>query len=231
MRKTLSASGNFRSIGAGMVFTLEKAYRDDLNISWVVVSASFSASQQEGGVDYAVSFTAIPADHTFRPLPRTPRPSLNLQTAYVVGPPGAPIYMDDYGRAKVHFHWDLDHPYDPTASCWIRVAQQYAGMNAETGDKHGFHWHPLVGDEVVVDFLEGDPDNPLIVGSVYNYVNMQLRQARPAHPQRDPLAVPAPAGLRRQGEVHPGQHPLSAHVADGRSGEVHAPDARNTRTP
>ena len=91
-----------------------------------------------------------------------------------MGPPGAPIYMDDYGRAKVHFHWDLDHPYDPTASCWIRVAQQYAGMNEETGDKHGFHWHPLVGDEVVVDFLEGDPDNPLIVGSVYNYVNMQL---------------------------------------------------------
>ncbi len=174
MRKTLSASGNFRSIGAGMVFTLDKAYRDDLNISWVVVSASFSASQQEGGVDYAVSFTAIPAGHTFRPLPRTPRPSLTMQTAYVVGPPGAPIYMDDYGRAKVHFHWDLDHPYDPTASCWIRVVQQYAGMNEETGDKHGFHWHPLVGDEVVVDFFEGDPDKPIIVGSVYNYVNMQL---------------------------------------------------------
>jgi type VI secretion system VgrG family protein len=174
MRKTLSASGNFRSIGAGMTFTLDKAYRDDLNISWVVVSASFSASQQEGGVDYAVSFTAIPADHTFRPLPRTPRPSLNLQTAYVVGPPGAPIYMDDYGRAKVHFHWDLVYPYDPTASCWIRVAQPYAGMDQETGNKHGFQWHPLVGDEVVVDFFEGDPDHPIIVGSVYNFQNLPL---------------------------------------------------------
>ena len=174
MRKTLSGSGNFRSLGAGLIFTLDKAYRGDLNISWVVVSASFSASQQEGGVDYAVSFTAIPADRTFHPLPRTPRPSLNLQTAYVVGPPGAPIYMDDYGRAKVQFHWDLDHHYDPDASCWIRVAQPYAGMNQETGDKHGFQWHPLVGDEVVVDFFEGDPDHPVIVGSVYNFQNMQL---------------------------------------------------------
>ncbi len=174
MRKTLSASGNFRSIGAGMIFTLQDAYRSDLNISWVVVSASFSASQQEGGVDYAVSFTAIPADHTFRPLPRTPRPSLNLQTAYVVGPPGVPIYMDDYGRAKVHFHWDLVYPYDDTASCWIRVAQPYAGMDQNTGDKHGFQWHPLVGDEVVVDFFEGDPDKPIIVGSVYNFQNLPL---------------------------------------------------------
>lgn len=174
MRKTLSGAGNFRSIGAGYIFTLEKAYRDDLNTSWVVVSASFSASQQEGGVDYSVSFTAIPAGTTFRPLPRTPQPSLNLQTAYVVGPPGAPIYMDEYGRAKVQFHWDLDHNYEVDSSCWIRVAQPYAGINESTGDKHGFHWHPLVGDEVVVDFLEGDPDNPIIVGSVYNFINMQL---------------------------------------------------------
>ncbi|HEX4963770.1 MAG TPA: type VI secretion system tip protein TssI/VgrG [Thermoanaerobaculia bacterium] len=173
MRKTLSAAGNFRSIGAGHVFTLEKAWRDDLNGPWVVVSASFSASQQDGGVDYSVSFTAIPADRTFRALPRTPQPSLNMQTAYVVGPPGAPIYMDDYGRAKVQFHWDLDHQYDPDSSCWIRVAQPYAGMDQDSGDKHGFQWHPLVGDEVVVDFLEGDPDNPIIVGSVYNFINMQ----------------------------------------------------------
>lgn len=173
MRKTISAAGNFRSLGAGHIFTLEKAYRADLNGPWVIVSASFSASQQGGGVDYSVSFTAIPADRTFRALPRTPQPSLNMQTAYVVGPPGAPIYMDDYGRAKVQFHWDLDHQYDPDSSCWIRVAQPYAGMDQDSGDKHGFQWHPLVGDEVVVDFLEGDPDNPIIVGSVYNYINMQ----------------------------------------------------------
>lgn len=173
LRKTLAGSGNFRSLGAGHRFTLEKAYRDDLNKEWVVVSCTHSASQREGGVDYAVSFTAIPSGTVFRPMPRTPLPTINMQTAIVVGPEGAEIYMDQYGRAKVQFHWDLVHKYEPDSSCWVRVAQPYAGINESSGDKHGFQWHPLIGDEVVVDFLEGDPDNPIIVGSVYNYVNMQ----------------------------------------------------------
>lgn len=172
MRETLAGSGNFRSLGAGHRFTLEKAYRDDLNKDWVVISCTHSASQREGGVDYAVSFTAIPSGTVFRPMPRTPLPTINMQTAIVVGPPGAEIYMDPYGRAKVQFHWDLDHEYEPDSSCWVRVAQPYAGINESSGDKHGFQWHPLIGDEVVVDFLEGDPDNPIIVGSVYNYINM-----------------------------------------------------------
>jgi type VI secretion system VgrG family protein len=173
LRETLAGSGNFRSLGAGHRFTLKKAYRDDLNRDWVVVSCTHHASQQGGGVDYHVSFTAIPAGTVFRPLPRTPRPTISMQTAIVVGPQGAEIYMDQYGRAKVQFHWDLDHEYEPESSCWIRVAQPYAGINEGSGDKHGFQWHPLIGDEVVVDFLEADPDNPLIVGSVYNYINMQ----------------------------------------------------------
>jgi len=173
MHETLSGSGTYRSITSGHHFTLEKAYRGDLNRDWVVVSAHHSATQGGQGVDYSVSFTAISASTVFRPLPHTPRPSLNLQTAIVVGPPGAQIYMDDYGRAKVQFPWDLEHHYDPDSSCWIRVAQPYAGIDEASGDKHGFQWHPLIGDEVVVDFLEGDPDHPIIVGSVYNYVNMQ----------------------------------------------------------
>lgn len=173
MRETLAGSGNFRSLGAGHHFNLEKAYRDDLNKDWVIVSCTHSASQREHGVDYSVSFTAIPSGTVFRPMPRTPLPTINMQTAIVVGPPGAEIYMDPYGRAKVQFHWDLVHEYEPDSSCWVRVAQPYAGINESSGDKHGFQWHPLIGDEVVVDFLEGDPDNPLIVGSVYNYVNMQ----------------------------------------------------------
>jgi type VI secretion system VgrG family protein len=172
LRETLAGAGNFRSLGAGQRFTLEKAYRDDLDREWVVVSASHNAAQRGQGVDYAVSFTAIPSGTVFQPVPRTPLPTLNLQTAIVVGPAGAQIYMDPYGRAKVQFHWDLDHDYEPDSSCWVRVAQPYAGIDEGSGDKHGFQWHPLIGDEVVVDFLEGDPDSPLIVGSVYNYVNM-----------------------------------------------------------
>jgi len=172
MQETLAGSGTFRSLGAGLFFTLEEAYRDDLDRDWLVVSASHGASQQESGVDYTVSFTAIPAGVVFRPLPHTPQPSLNMQTAIVVGPPGEKIYMDQYGRAKVQFHWDLDHHYTEDSSCWIRVAQPYAGIDESSHEKHGFQWHPLIGDEVVVDFLEGDPDNPIIVGSVYNANNM-----------------------------------------------------------
>lgn len=172
LKETLAGAGTFRSITSGHRFTLEKAYRDDLNRDWVVVSATHSASQGEQGVDYTVSFMAIPAGTVFRPMPRTPLPTINMQTAIVVGPPGAEIYMDQYGRAKVQFHWDLVHEYEPDSSCWVRVAQPYAGINESSGDKHGFQWHPLIGDEVVVDFLEGDPDNPIIVGSVYNYINM-----------------------------------------------------------
>ena len=173
MRKTLSGSGTFRSTSCGSVIEIEKAYRGDLNGEWMIVSMSHSATQTGStGVDYSVSFTAIPADTTFRPLPRTPAPVLTMQTATVVGPPGAEVYMDEYGRAKVQFHWDLDHSYNPESSCWIRVAMPYAGLNEDTGFKHGFQWHPLIDDEVIVDFLEGDPDNPVIVGSVYNYVKM-----------------------------------------------------------
>lgn len=170
MRKTLSGSGTFRSITCGGLFTIYDAYRGDLNREWMVVSMSHSATQQATtGVDYTVSFTCIPSDTVFRPLPRTPQPHLTMQTATVVGPPGAECYMDEYGRAKVQFHWDLDHDYGPDASCWIRVAQHYAGLKEGTGIKHGFQWHPLIDDEVIVDFLEGDPDNPIIIGSVYNY--------------------------------------------------------------
>lgn len=172
MRETLAGAGTFRSLGSGHVFDLRDAWRDDVNKTWAVVSCTHSASVRSGGVDYTVSFTAIPASTIFRPMPRTPLPTINMQTAIVVGPPGAEIHMDQFGRAKVQFHWDLDHDYEPDSSCWVRVAQPYAGMNESTGDKHGFQWHPLINDEVVVDFLEGDPDNPIIVGSVYNYVNM-----------------------------------------------------------
>lgn len=173
MRKTLSGSGTFRSTSCGSIIEITKAYRGDLNGQWLIVSMSHSATQTGStGVDYSVSFTAIPADTIFRPLPRTPAPVLTMQTATVVGPKGDEIYMDEYGRAKVQFHWDLDHSYEPKSSCWIRVAQPYAGLNEKTGMKHGFQWHPLIDDEVVVDFLEGDPDNPIIVGSVYNWVKM-----------------------------------------------------------
>ena len=89
-----------------------------------------------------------------------------LQTAVVIGPGGEEIYVDKYGRVKVQFFWDRQGKKDDKSSCWIRVAEQWAGKN------WGFVCNPRIGQEVIVDFLEGDPDRPLITGRVYNAEQM-----------------------------------------------------------
>jgi type VI secretion system secreted protein VgrG len=122
---------------------------------------------------YRNSFTAIPYATPFRPEWRTPRPRLGVQTAVVVGPSGQEIYTDKYGRVKVRFHWDRESPKDEKSSCWIRVASTWAG------NKWGAFQVPRIGQEVVVEFLEGDPDRPLITGSVYNAQQMPPFGATP----------------------------------------------------
>jgi phage baseplate assembly protein gpV len=108
----------------------------------------------------------LPSQKAFRPPRITYKPAiLGPQTAVVVGPQGEKCYMDDKGRAKVKFHWDRAKVDDDKRTCWLRVAYPYAGSD------HGFQFHPLVDDEVVVTFLEGDPDKPLITGVVYNGKN------------------------------------------------------------
>jgi type VI secretion system secreted protein VgrG len=116
---------------------------------------------------YTNSFEAIPFDVRFRPLRSTTKPIVHgPQTATVVGPPGEKIFTDRFGRVRVQFHWDRYGKRDDKSSCWIRVSQAWAG--------HG--WGsvnlPHVGHEVVVSFLEGDPDQPLITGRVYNGDNL-----------------------------------------------------------
>lgn len=176
-RKTIAAGGTWRSASSGCKFTLSRAYRSDLNGSWVVISVDHHATQDaSGGVQNSTSLVAIPAETPFRPWPATPIPMVNPQTATVVGPPGDRIYMDRFGRAKVQFRWDLEGQSNDDSSCWIRVATPYAGMEESNHKKHGMQFHPLVGDEVVVDFLDGDPDNPIIVGSVYNADNSPIVQ-------------------------------------------------------
>ncbi len=114
--------------------------------------------------DYYNIFTCIYKDTVFKPERVTPKPIVpGTQTAIVVGPKGEESYLDDehYGMVKVQFHWDRKGKRDEHSSCWIRVAYPYAG------EKHGMQFTPLVGDEVLVDFLEGDPDRPVIVGSLF----------------------------------------------------------------
>jgi type VI secretion system secreted protein VgrG len=142
--------------------------------SYVLTSVTHSAN--EGGFHssadigknhYANTFHSIPNSLQFRPPQASVRPHVwGCQTAIVVGPSGEEIYTDNYGRVKVQFHWDREGHNNESSSCWIRVASHWAG--------HGWgaiHL-PRIGHEVVVDFLEGDPDRPIIVGSVYNAENM-----------------------------------------------------------
>jgi len=120
-----------------------------------------------GEENYTVRFTAIDIHQPFRPRRSTPRPQIRgPQTAIVVGPSGEEIHTDEYGRVKVQFHWDRYSKADENSSCWIRVAQHWAGK------RWGTIFTPRIGHEVIVEFLEADPDRPIITGRVYNNTTM-----------------------------------------------------------
>ncbi|MDP2007581.1 MAG: type VI secretion system tip protein TssI/VgrG [Rubrivivax sp.] len=126
------------------------------------VAGHLAGATQEA--EHTQDFRAFPSDlSAFRPARLTPRPRMpGPQTATVVGPAGEEIYVDKYGRVKVQFHWDREGKKNADSSCYIRVAQPSAGKG------FGMVFLPRIGQEVVVDFLEGDPDQPLITGRVYN---------------------------------------------------------------
>jgi type VI secretion system secreted protein VgrG len=118
----------------------------------------------DGTAGYANSFAVVPGDRPWRGPVHRPRPTIpGVQSALVVGPSGEEIHVDEYGRIKVHFLWDhLDEKNDETSSCWVRVAQPFAGA-------WGGAWFlPRIGDEVLVAFLDGDADRPVVIGSLYN---------------------------------------------------------------
>jgi type VI secretion system secreted protein VgrG len=157
--KTLRGSSLCRSFHAGCKFTLASHYRSDLNASYVLRRLTVRGTQD----DYSNSFEAFPAETTFHPPQITPRPVIaGTQTAAVVGKAGEEIWTDQYGRVVVQFHWDQLGKSDEKSSCWVRVAQGWAG------NLWGSIFIPRIGQEVVVSFLEGNPDRPLITGCVYN---------------------------------------------------------------
>src|SRR3990172_8263092 len=142
------------------------------NKAYVITSLSHSARQGYATEDtisefsYVNSFKCIPFDVPYRPPRRTPKPVVEgVQSAIVVGPSGEEIYTDEHGRVKVQFHWDREGKKDDKSSCWIRVSQLWAG----TG--WGAMYIPRIGQEVIIDFLEGDPDCPIIIGRVYHGIN------------------------------------------------------------
>lgn len=175
--KSVTAHSDIRHFTAGTKFTLTNHPDDTLNADWVLATVSHQATPGS----YANSFAAFPADVVFRPIPRTPRPRIaGSQTAIVTGKSGEEIWTDKYGRIKVQFHWDQLGKKDENTTCWIRVAQSWAGKS------WGAWTLPRIGQEVVVSFLDGDPDRPLVTGCVYNGEN-SLPYALPDNQTRTTL--------------------------------------------
>ena len=157
--KVLRGASTVKTLAAGSKFTLTEHERDSINAAYVVRKVTMKCDQQK----YTDTFEAIPADVVFRPPLITPKPIIHgSQTAIVVGKSGEEIWVDKYGRVKIQFHWDQKGQKDENSSCWVRVAHGWAGKS------WGMIFLPRIGDEVVVSFLEGNPDRPLITGSVYN---------------------------------------------------------------
>jgi len=167
-----SGGTNARALAVGHLFKLERHPRADQNAEFLClqssVSAQVAANEADGGSDdFQCHFSAMPSAQPFRPERRTPKPFVQgPQTAVVVGPAGEEIFTDKYGRVKVQFHWDRYGQKNQSSSCWVRTSSPWAGKN------FGFVQIPRIGQEVVVDFLEGDPDRPLITGRVYNAEQM-----------------------------------------------------------
>jgi type VI secretion system secreted protein VgrG len=160
-----------RHFNSGFKFTLQDHYRANLNQAYLLTSVRHTATQgggYSGGstgeeTTYANNFECIPFSTPFRPQRLTPEPIVQgCQTAVVVGPAGEEIYTDKYGRVKVQFHWDREGKKNENSSCWVRVSHPWAGKG------WGSISIPRIGQEVIIDFLEGNPDQPIIIGRVYN---------------------------------------------------------------
>ncbi len=162
-------NGQLRQFHVGRKFKLAEHARKEQNAEYLItatvheVEETQYTSGQGEGASFQCRFSAIRADQQFRPARTTPRPVVQgIQTAVVTGPAGEEIHTDEYGRIKVQFHWDRYGQNDEKTTCFIRVAFLAAGA------KFGFVSIPRIGHEVVVNFLEGDPDRPLVTGVVYN---------------------------------------------------------------
>lgn len=164
----IAATTDARGLYPGGLFTLADHPRGDQNRAYLVTSAHYEVTGNDyasgaGGFGFSCRIGAIGKEHPYRPLPTVARPRVyGPQTAIVVGKAGEEIWTDQYGRVKLQFHWDRLGKEDENSSCWVRVAQGWAGKG------WGAMAVPRIGMEVVVSFLEGDPDRPLITGCVYN---------------------------------------------------------------
>ncbi|MFO1126863.1 MAG: type VI secretion system tip protein TssI/VgrG [Rhodospirillales bacterium] len=172
-QEIVEGTGDVAGLIPGCAFTLTKHPRDDQNREYRVLTAAFELTSDEyesrdgggdgAGFSHRCGFTAMDMRRPYRPPRITAKPTVQgPQTAIVTGPAGEEIWTDKYGRVRVQFHWDRLGKRDENSSCWVRVSHPWAGKG------WGAVAIPRIGQEVIVDFLEGDPDRPIITGRVYN---------------------------------------------------------------
>jgi type VI secretion system secreted protein VgrG len=166
-------SGDAAGLAAGHVFNLTGHPRSSLDIQYLITSTSielsadaYHAGAGAGETQFTIALDGVDSREPYRPPRITPKPMIHgTQTAIVVGPKGDEIYTDQFGRIKVQFHWDRYGKNDEKSSCFVRVGQLWAGKT------WGGIYIPRLGQEVIVSFIEGDPDRPIVIGSVYNGAN------------------------------------------------------------
>ncbi|WP_052125206.1 type VI secretion system tip protein VgrG [Gallibacterium anatis] len=165
---------NIPGLSPGRLLTLSQHPNPEFNTTWQVIGVvsrgeqpqSVEGEAGEKGTYFTNHFQVIPRYQTWRPLQRTKPKVDGPQIAQVVGPKGEEIFTDNVGRVRVQFFWDREGKYDDHSSCWIRVSQAWAGQG------WGVLAIPRVGQEVLVDFLDGDPDQPIITGRTYHTRNV-----------------------------------------------------------
>ncbi len=169
----VTADTNARGVAYGNILTLAEHPRADQNKDYLITQVHYNleSDDYESGSSadhmFQANLVLVGKEHRFRPAASYPKPTIHgPQTAVVVGKSGEEVWTDKYGRVKVQFHWDREGKNDEKSSCFVRVAQSWAGK------RWGTMFIPRIGMEVVVEFLEGDPDRPLITGCVYNSDNM-----------------------------------------------------------
>ncbi|WP_049870559.1 type VI secretion system Vgr family protein [Pseudomonas cremoricolorata] len=173
--RVAEVAGDDARLQPGIAFELTGHPRADMNIAWRPLRVTHrgrqftaleeDAAQADVGASYTLTATLIPADVQWH-APARPKPVIDgPQMATVVGPPGEEIYCDEHGRVRVQFPWDRRGQDDEKSSCWVRVTQAWAGAN------WGHMAIPRIGQEVLVSFLDGDPDQPMITGRSYHIVN------------------------------------------------------------
>ena len=218
---TIYGSSGCRNFVAGHKFTLDRHF--DGNGDYVLVGMTHDATlvnpyrsgSTEPALTYSNIFTCIPFQLPYRPPRKTPRPLIQgVQNALVTGPPGEEIFTDKYGRVKVQFYWDREGKKDANSSCWLRVGTLWAGK------QWGSINIPRIGQEVIVAFVEGNPDEPVIVGSVYN------RETMPTNNLPDKKVV---CGLRSNTHKGKGYNEMSMDDTAGKEKiTIHAQYDMNT---